>query len=53
MNVEPQTSAAWCAAALEQGTADGREPEELVAGWTLLEADRRLVANKTARRAWA
>jgi len=47
MNVERQTSAARCAAAFEPGAGDGWEPEELVAGWTLLEEDRRLVANKT------
>jgi hypothetical protein len=35
------------AAAFEEAAGDGWEPEELVAGWTLLEADRRLVANKT------
>jgi hypothetical protein len=47
MSAEPQTSGARCAAVFEQAAADGWEPEELVAGWTLLEEDRRLVANKT------
>jgi hypothetical protein len=41
------TSGARCAAVCKPGAADGWEPEELVAGWTLLEEDRRLVANKT------
>lgn len=43
----PYGGAAGGAAAFEQAAGDGWEPEELVAGWTLLEEDRRLVANKT------
>jgi hypothetical protein len=44
---EPHGGAARAAAALEQDAGDAWEPEELVAGSTLLEQDRRLGANKT------